>query len=182
MGKTKYLTEEERKEARRNAVRKYRITHPIRRRAQEIVQNYNQEDKKYNRGKGDLTSQWIVKNIFSKPCVHCGKTGWKIIGCNRLDNSRPHTMDNVEPCCEECNHKLALPYLSDINSQPLDQIDKLSGEVICTYSSANVAAIQNNFVAGRIRDCCNGGYFDNRRNKWVNCNTYKGFVWKRHLM
>ena len=142
MGKTKYLTEEERKEARRNAVRKYRITHPIRRRAQEIVQNYNQEDKKYNRGKGDLTSQWIVKNIFSKPCVHCGKTGWKIIGCNRLDNSRPHTMDNVEPCCEECNHKLA----------------------------------------GRIRDCCNGGYFDNRRNKWVNCNTYKGFVWKRHLM
>lgn len=57
-------------------------------RASILLGTYNQSDKKYNRGKGDLTAQWIVDNIFSKPCAHCGKEGWQIIGCNRLDNSK----------------------------------------------------------------------------------------------
>lgn len=75
-------------------------------RASNLISAYNQTDKKYNLGKGDLTAKWIVDNIFTQPCKYCGKTGWKIIGCNRLDNSKPHTMDNVEPCCAECNKKL----------------------------------------------------------------------------
>ena len=75
-------------------------------RASYLLGRYNQNDKKYNRGKGDLTTKWIVENIFTKPCAHCGKKGWQVIGCNRLDNSLPHTMDNVEPCCKECNDRL----------------------------------------------------------------------------
>lgn len=83
-------------------------TNPIsqKSRASKLLHSYNREDEKYGRGKGDLTSQWIVDNIFTKPCAHCGKTGWNVIGCNRLDNSKPHTMDNVEPCCIECNKRL----------------------------------------------------------------------------
>ena len=76
-------------------------------RANNLLNNYKASDKKYNRGESDLTAKWIVENIFTKPCAHCGKTGWKIIGCNRLDNTKPHTMDNVEPCCFECNIKLS---------------------------------------------------------------------------
>lgn len=76
-------------------------------RAKILLSRYNQKDKINNRGKGDLTSKWIVENIFSKPCVHCGKKGWEIIGCNRLDNSKPHTKDNVEPCCKKCNIKIS---------------------------------------------------------------------------
>lgn len=49
--------------------------HPERARAVRLLTNYKTEDKKANRGKGDLTAQWIVENIFSKPCAHCGKTG-----------------------------------------------------------------------------------------------------------
>lgn len=75
-------------------------------RAHMLLSAYNQADNKYNRGKGDLTAQWIVERIFSQPCAHCGKEGWDVIGCNRLDNSKPHTMDNVEPCCKECNDRL----------------------------------------------------------------------------
>ena len=74
-------------------------------RAFNLTSAYNQTDRKYGLGKGDLTAQWIVDNIFSKPCAHCGKSGWQIMGCNRLDNSKPHTMDNVEPCCAKCNKK-----------------------------------------------------------------------------
>lgn len=64
---------------------------------------YIREDRKYERGECDLTAKWIVDNIFSKPCTHCGESDWTKIGCNRLDNSKPHTMDNVEPCCWKCN-------------------------------------------------------------------------------
>lgn len=75
-------------------------------RANKLLGAYKAADRKRGRGEGDLTARWIVENIFTKPCAHCGKTGWKVIGCNRLDNSKPHTMDNVEPCCYECNVKL----------------------------------------------------------------------------
>ena len=72
-------------------------------RANSLLAAYKNSDKVRNRGKGDLTAKWIVDNIFSKPCAHCGETDWRKIGCNRLDNTKPHTMDNVEPCCYKCN-------------------------------------------------------------------------------
>lgn len=75
-------------------------------RASMLLNGYRQKDRKYNRGECTLTAQWIVDNIFSKPCAHCGETDWYKIGCNRLDNSKPHTMDNVEPCCFDCNNEL----------------------------------------------------------------------------
>lgn len=75
-------------------------------RAHKLVTAYKSSDKKYGRGEGDLTAEWIVQNIFSKPCVYCGETDWRKIGCNRLDNTKPHTMDNVEPCCSKCNIRL----------------------------------------------------------------------------
>ena len=75
-------------------------------RASCLINGYNQADKKLGRGKGDLTISWVVENIFSKPCAHCGETDWHKIGCNRLDNTKPHTKDNVEPCCAKCNRSL----------------------------------------------------------------------------
>lgn len=82
------------------------INNPIER-ASDLISAYNQSDKKYNRGRGNLTAKWIVENIFTQPCPHCGETDWHNIGCNRIDNSKPHTMDNVEPCCKVCNKKLS---------------------------------------------------------------------------
>jgi hypothetical protein len=75
-------------------------------RAHKLVTGYKYADKRYGRGECTLTAQWIVDNIFSKPCVHCGETDWHKLGCNRLDNTKPHTEDNVEPCCSRCNIRL----------------------------------------------------------------------------
>ena len=75
-------------------------------RAHSLKSAYNQTDRKYKLGKGNLTAKWIVKNIFTKPCHYCGETDWKKLGCNRIDNDLPHTTDNVEPCCMKCNRKL----------------------------------------------------------------------------
>lgn len=75
------------------------------RRAYVLLHEYNRADEKRGFLKGNLTPEWIVENIFTKKCAHCDETDWYKIGCNRLDNSKPHTMDNVEPCCKKCNSK-----------------------------------------------------------------------------
>ena len=83
---------------------KNRNKKPIRR-AYKLAYNYYKKDEKYNRGECTLTAQWIVDNIFTKPCHYCGETDWTKLGCDRIDNSLPHTPDNVVPCCKPCNDK-----------------------------------------------------------------------------
>lgn len=75
-------------------------------RANSLLGAYKAADRRFNRGEGDLTAKWIVENIFTQKCAHCPETDWRKLGCNRLDNSKPHTMDNVEPCCGKCNVEL----------------------------------------------------------------------------
>ena len=74
-------------------------------RANHLASAYRKADKQYNRGECTITGEWIVDNIFTQSCFYCGETGWEIMGCDRIDNSLPHTPDNVVPCCEECNVK-----------------------------------------------------------------------------
>ena len=74
-------------------------------RAHSIISSYKREDKKHNRGECTITAKWIVENIFTQPCHYCGEEGWEIMGCDRIDNDKPHTPDNVVPCCRECNDK-----------------------------------------------------------------------------
>lgn len=110
---------ENNQEKRKKSVKNYNLTHKKDKldyqkkwrktkygRATMLLSAYKQADKNTKRGECTLTSQWIVENIFTKPCAHCGETDWRKIGCNRLDNSKPHTPDNVEPCCLNCNLKL----------------------------------------------------------------------------
>lgn len=74
-------------------------------RAVYLVDNYKKDDKKYNRGECTITSQWVVDNIFTKPCIYCGETDWHKLGCDRKDNDLPHTPENVVSCCKDCNDK-----------------------------------------------------------------------------
>lgn len=90
-------------------------------RASNLAGNYNANDKLHNRGECTLTADWIVQNIFSKPCHYCGETDWHELGCDRIDNSLPHTPDNVVPCCAECNIKKM--------HKPYDEFMKLIGKI-----------------------------------------------------
>jgi hypothetical protein len=130
-------------------------------RAASLLAAYNFEDKRNNRGKGDLTSKWIVENIFSKPCAHCGKTGWDVIGCNRLDNSKPHTMDNVEPCCKSCNDK---EYGID-SSKTVYQYT-INNELVAMWSSLSEIRRLLDYNIGHISACCRGER-----------KTHKGYKW-----
>lgn len=74
-------------------------------RANNLLSSYRYSDRKRNRGECTLTAEWIINNIFTSNCHYCGKTNWKELGCDRIDNSKPHTPDNVVCCCDECNTK-----------------------------------------------------------------------------
>lgn len=73
-------------------------------RASYLISRHKQEDKKRNRGNCDLTMPWFVRNIFTK-CIYCGETDWKKLGCDRINNDLPHTIENVVPACWDCNRK-----------------------------------------------------------------------------
>lgn len=143
--------------------------HTPRGRANKLLATYRREDEKHNRGECTLTAEWIVEHIFSKPCAHCGKTGWKIIGCNRLNNSLPHTPDNIEPCCYDCNVKLSIKEKKKLVYQYT-----LEGELVKIWESARECG-RNGFNQGSVSAVCRGGYF--RKGKWTNCHTYKGYIW-----
>lgn len=73
-------------------------------RAQRQYQQYKFMDTRNGFGDViDFDAKWIVESIYTKKCAHCDETDWHKLGCNRIDNSKGHTKDNVEPCCFHCN-------------------------------------------------------------------------------
>lgn len=65
-----------------------------------MVSAYRCKDKK----KGlhfNLSNDWFWNNIITKPCTYCGTT--ENVGCDRIDNSKGHTTENVIPACYTCN-------------------------------------------------------------------------------
>lgn len=129
-----------------------------------LVANYRQMDVENGFGNViDFDAQWMVDNILYKPCVHCGETDWHKIGCNRIDNSKGHTKDNIEPCCVDCNNKLNY----NERSKQVDQIDKLTGEVLYQWKSACEAARSLGLHQGHISECA-----ANKKKQ------YKNYYWK----
>lgn len=74
----------------------------MREKASKMISAYKNKDKKMGfENQCDIDIDWMIKNIFNQPCIYCGDTNR--IGCDRIDNDKPHTKDNVVPCCIECN-------------------------------------------------------------------------------
>lgn len=81
-------------------------------RAANLLHCYNRDDK--NRGfdvSENITRDWIVLNILNgQSCVYCGESDWTKLGADRIDNSKPHTPDNVVCCCGKCNNERGTKY------------------------------------------------------------------------
>jgi len=73
----------------------------VRAKASKMISSYKCRDKKLGVNTCDITIEWMIDNILTQKCVYCGDD--KRIGCDRIDNNKGHTMDNVVPCCVECN-------------------------------------------------------------------------------
>ena len=74
-------------------------------RAESLIQAYNLRDKK--RGfdiTRNINTKWMEENIFSgQKCIYCGESDWRKLGCDRIDNTKGHTPDNVVCSCRKCN-------------------------------------------------------------------------------
>lgn len=92
-------------EKQRENIRRWRAEHPMECRANRLLQAYRQSDCKSHRGECTLTKQWVLDNILTGHCIYCGETDWHLLGCDRKNNTRPHTPDNVVCCCRDCNKK-----------------------------------------------------------------------------
>lgn len=73
----------------------------VRAKASKMISSYKCKDVKLGVSVCDIDIDWMISNILTKPCEYCG--GTHRIGCDRVDNSKGHTKDNVVPCCIECN-------------------------------------------------------------------------------
>ena len=73
----------------------------IRSKASKMISSYKHKDYENGTEKCDIDIDWMIENILTKPCVYCGDT--HRVGCDRIDNAKGHTKDNVVPCCIECN-------------------------------------------------------------------------------
>jgi hypothetical protein len=100
--KHKYSTEEiifGRKKNRGSKTPKNNPTDRVK--ASKMISSYKRKDYKNQTSICDIDITWMINNIMTKPCVYCGDTNR--VGCDRIDNSKGHTKDNVVPCCFDCN-------------------------------------------------------------------------------
>lgn len=72
-------------------------------RATHLVSRYKYSDVEKGRDGFSLTPRWVVDHIFTSSCVYCGDSDWKHLGCDRIDNSLPHTPENCICACGICN-------------------------------------------------------------------------------
>ena len=52
--------------------------------------------------------EWSIPNdigwaLISSPCTYCGRIQENGNGLDRVDSNKEYTLDNVTPCCKECN-------------------------------------------------------------------------------
>ena len=92
---------DELKSKNREQCKKYYHTYSGRSRS--LVHKYTQSDLEEGRGECTLTPGWIVGHIFTSSCIYCGDSDWEHLGCDRIDDSLPHTPENCVCACGICN-------------------------------------------------------------------------------
>lgn len=132
-------------------------------RAQRQLQQYKFMDRRNGLDEViDFDAKWIVDNIYTKHCVHCGESDWHKLGCNRLDNTKPHTKDNVEPCCFHCNCVLngveSAYRLKESTKKQRKKVSQytLDDKLVAIFNSTLDAENATNIRSGNISRCCNG--------------------------
>lgn len=127
-------------------------------RACKLLQNYRALDKKYDRGECSLTVEDIY-SLWEQGCHWCGETDWHSLGADRIENTKPHTIDNVVCACGNCNVKRG-------RTKKVIQYT-LDGQFVAEYESGVNAHSKTGINQSSISSCCYGY-----------CKSAGGYVWK----
>lgn len=76
-------------------------------RATNLLNSYVQADLERRGMRPNLTQDDIMRKCFEPgcKCVYCGETDWKLLGLDRIDNSKAHDAHNTVCSCSNCNIK-----------------------------------------------------------------------------
>lgn len=125
-----------------------------------MVQAYKQQDKKHNRGVSTLTYEQLL-SLIEQGCHWCGEKDWTKLGADRIDNTKPHSLENCVCSCTHCN-------FGRENQKPVLQYTK-EGEFVAEYKSTCEAERQSGIKQSQICSCCIGKY---------GYKTAGGYIWK----
>lgn len=82
--------------------------------ARRVIEYYKKNARKRNIA-FNLTEQQCLK-VMKQNCYYCGREPFNVSnrknswgefiynGIDRLDNNKPYSMNNVVPCCKDCNY------------------------------------------------------------------------------
>lgn len=136
----------------------------------------------------DIDGKWIEENIFNKECIYCGEKDWKKLGCDRINNERPHTKDNVVCCCKRCNTLKSNKFTVDEMKEIGAVIKKIENrrKNYCLRRSRKVASFDTNWNLVKEFEGAAQVQEDGLSPKMVRraCQnykdgyTYKGMYWK----
>lgn len=66
--------------------------------------NYRNLDRNHGFGVDQTASvEDIAKFIDGNRCIYCGDDNWEHLGLDRIDNTKPHSIDNCVCACGVCN-------------------------------------------------------------------------------
>lgn len=156
-------------------------------RAQNMMTSYvyNDKQKGYN-NTVDFDKHWMVENILDQECAYCGESDWHKLGCDRINNNKPHTKDNVIPCCKRCNiirsNKFTVDEMKEIgavikrieNRHPErywkktgKRVGKYDGDVLIKEYECGKQVLEDGYNPWNVRKACRGEQ-----------KQYDGFIWK----
>tara|TARA_Y100000310_G_scaffold68786_1_gene64109 strand:- start:169 stop:534 length:366 start_codon:yes stop_codon:yes gene_type:complete len=82
-------------------------------RGQEVQRLNNRKRMKFSNARWDATRrkkkwEWTITKtefyeLVALPCFYCMNKIGKTTGLDRTDNTKGYTLENVVPCCRECN-------------------------------------------------------------------------------
>ena len=128
-----------------------------------LIDNYRNYDKtRFGTNENTISIEQLRK-MLDNGCNWCGETNWYKLGADRIDNSKPHTLENCVCSCFECNRKREHKELS----KPVLQYTK-SMEFVAEYPSAREASRKTGINISSICQCC----------KQKRYKSAGGYIWK----
>lgn len=128
-----------------------------------LVNTYKKSDIKYGRGESTLTVDEL-KSLIEKGCYWCGEIDVYKLGADRIDTSKPHSLENCVCSCVECNRNRNY----NKRKRPVIQYT-IDDEFVAEYPSIKNAAKETGLKPQNIQSCCANKY---------NKKTTGGFIWK----
>lgn len=164
-------------------------------RARIMRNRYNSYDRRRFGVNNDLTNEWIAEHILDGKCEYCSEDNWNNLGCDRIDNSKPHTKDNVICACVRCNRlrgdKFTVDEMKEIGEvikkiekrNTVFRVAKKKGKSVAKIDKfGNVVKIYPSTIEAQVDGYKREGVSKAANNyvtpKGQDYSVYKGYYWK----